>query len=497
MLDQLDLGQKISKSEFKTQMDRLGIQLSALHRRLHDLGIPAVIVFEGWDAAGRGTLINELILRLDPRGFKVFANNLCHGDVVAHPFLWRYWNTTPAAGQIMIYDKSWYDAVLSDRIDRATKNDRVSTFYDEIVSFERQLSDSGCLLIKFFLHITKKEQKKRMDELEKDPATRWRVGDVEMRRHRKYEEYLTIIEETLSRTDRDCSPWTPIAAMDRRFAAEKICRTVIDTLEQRIQQKERGEKEAQAMLPVPDVVGTPTEIPTSVLDKVAISKDWNPDQYEKEIDRWGTKLHALHYETYKKKIPVLILFEGWDAAGKGGAIKRLVENFDPRGYEVTPISAPNDTERAHHYLWRFWQAVPAAGRVTIFDRTWYGRVLVERVEGFCKENEWRRAYREINEFEEQLTNFGAVIVKFWLHIDKDEQLRRFEEREHTPEKSWKITAEDWRNREKWDDYKLAVDEMLFRTSTRKAPWTVVAANSKEYARMTVLKTVAEAMAKAL
>ena len=494
MLDQMDLEQKLAKSEFKTLMDRMGSQLGDLHRKLHDLGIPAIIVFEGWDAAGRGTLINELILRLDPRGFKVFANNLCHDDVNAHPFLWRYWNTTPAAGKIMIYDKNWYEAVLNERIDGVSKNGRVAAIYDEIVSFERQLTDSGCILIKFFLHITKKEQKARLDDLEKDPATRWRVGDVEWRRHRKYDEFIKIIEETLSRTDRDNSPWTPVAAMDRRFATAKICGKVIQVLEQKI---ESVESQKAATIPATAPAPIPAEVLTSTLDKVVLPKDWKPDLYEKELGRLGNKLHELHYETYKKKIPLLILFEGWDAAGKGGAIKRLVENFDPRGYEVVPIAAPNDIERAHHYLWRFWQAVPAAGRISIFDRTWYGRVLVERVEGFCPETDWRRAYREINEFEEQLTNFGAVLVKFWLHIDKEEQLRRFEERENTPEKKWKITAEDWRNREKWDAYKLAVDEMLFRTSPHKAPWTVVAANSKEYARLTVLKTVTDAMEKAL
>ena len=193
MLDQLDLGQKLAKSEYKEQMDRIGIQLGELHRKIHELGIPAIVVFEGWDAAGRGKLINELILRLDPRGFKVFANNLCHGDVTAHPFLWRYWNTTPAAGKIMIYDKSWYESVLTDRIDGVTPQDNLADRYNEIVSFERQLTDSGCVLIKIFLHITKKEQKKRMDQLEEDPATRWRVGEIEWRRHRKYEEYLEII----------------------------------------------------------------------------------------------------------------------------------------------------------------------------------------------------------------------------------------------------------------------------------------------------------------
>jgi len=493
MLEQVDLGQKLAKNDFKTRMEVLGNQLGELHRKLHDQSIPAIIVFEGWDAAGRGTLINELILRLDPRGFKVFANNTCHADNSAHPFFWQYWNTIPAAGKVMIYDKSWYGRVLSERIDGLTPADKIAATYDEIVSFERQMTDSGCILIKFFLHITKKEQKQRMEKLEQDPATRWRVGDVEWRRYRKYEEYAEIVEETLSKTDRDCSPWIPVAAMDRRFAAVKICETIVQTFEQQIVRQEQQKKRQQT----PEATEFRQEATASILDRVSLLKEWKPDDYEKAMERYGKKLHELHYETYKQKLPVLILFEGWDAAGKGGAIKRLVQHLDPRGYEVIPVAAPNDSEKSHHYLWRFWQAIPAAGRISIFDRTWYGRVLVERVEGFCQEAEWRRAYREINEFEQQLTNFGAVIVKFWLHIDKDEQLHRFRERENTPEKRWKITDEDWRNREKWDAYKLAVDEMLFRTSTRKAPWTVVAANSKEYARWLVLKTVTEAIGAAL
>ena len=493
MLEQVDLSQKLDKADYKTRMELLGNQLGELHRKLHERKTPAIIVFEGWDAAGRGTLINELILRLDPRGFKVFANNTCHADSTAHPFLWQFWNTIPAAGKLMIYDKSWYDRVLSERIDGLSVPEKLAATYDEIVSFERQLSDSGCILIKFFLHITRKEQKKRMEKLDQDPSTRWRVGEVEWRRHRKYDEYVEIIEETLSKTDRDCSPWVPIAAMDRRFAAVKICETIAQSFEQQLARLEQQ----PILKPSTELTETRQENSASILDRVAMLKEWKPDDYEKSMDRFGKKLHEMHYEAYKKKIPVLILFEGWDAAGKGGAIKRLVQHLDPRGYEVVPVAAPNDTEKSHHYLWRFWQAVPSAGRISVFDRTWYGRVLVERVEGFCLETEWRRAYREINEFEQQLTNYGAVVVKFWLHIDKDEQLRRFREREETPEKRWKITDEDWRNREKWDAYKVAVDEMLFRTSTRKAPWTVVAANSKEYARWLVLKTVTEAISSAL
>lgn len=489
MLEQIDLEERLTKNEYHARMSGLENRLGELHRKIHELGIPSIVVFEGWDAAGRGTLINDLILRLDPRGFKVFANGVCHEDAEARPFLWPYWNTTPAAGRMMIYDRSWYGAVMADRIDGLTKKSAVAKLYEEIVSFERQLTDSGCILIKFFLHIAKKEQKKRFEELEKDPATRWRVGEVEWKRHKKYQEYEEIAEETLSRTDTENCAWTPVAATDRRYAAVQICETVAAALEAGLTRLD-PERKDKATAPV----GTS---PVSVLDKIDLSKTLAPAEYETAMETWSRKLHELHYSTYRKKIPVLVLFEGWDAAGKGGAIKRLVQNFDPRGYEVIPISAPNDTERAHHYLWRFWQAVPAAGRIGVFDRTWYGRVLVERVEGFCREADWRRAYREINEFEQQLSGFGAVIVKFWLHIDQDEQLRRFREREETPDKQWKITAEDWRNREKWDAYRLAVDEMLFRTSTRLAPWTVVEANSKEYARCKVLRTVAEAMERAL
>ena len=492
MLEQIDLEQSLTKSEFRSRMEGVGARLGDLHRKLHDLEIPAILVFEGWDAAGRGTLINDLILRLDPRGFKVFADDVCQEEGAGRPFLWRYWKTTPAAGKVMIYDQSWYGAVMSDRIDEITLPDAVPALYNEIVSFERQLTDSGCVLIKFFLHISQKEQKRRLEALEKDPAKNWRVGKVEWKRHRKYKEYEKIMEEVLSRTEAEKCAWTPVAATDRRAAVVKICDTVATALEQSIRKAEaaaRSKPEPAAPVLTPS--------PVSVLDKIDLSKAVRPDDYQTEMERWERKLHELHYITYNRKIPVLVLFEGWDAAGKGGAIKRLVRNFDPRGYEVTPISAPNDTERAHHYLWRFWQAVPAAGRIGVFDRTWYGRVLVERVEGFCPESDWRRAYREINEFEEQLTGFGAVLVKFWLHIDKDEQLRRFKEREGNPDKQWKITEEDWRNREKWDAYKMALDEMLFRTSTRRAPWTVVEANSKEYARCKVLRTVAEAMQQAL
>lgn len=213
------------------------------------------------------------------------------------------------------------------------------------------------------------------------------------------------------------------------------------------------------------------------------------DVYERELETLQNMLHLLGYRVYTKKVPVVIVFEGWDAAGKGGAIKRLTERLDPRGYVVWPIAAPTGDDKERHYLYRFWRRLPEQGQIALFDRSWYGRVLVERVEGFCPEAAWQRAYGEINQFERQLVDFGTIVLKFWLHISRDEQLRRFEERKRTHYKSWKLTDEDWRNRGKWQNYQNAVEEMLLKTSTQEAPWTIVEANNKLYARIKILKTV--------
>ena len=219
--------------------------------------------------------------------------------------------------------------------------------------------------------------------------------------------------------------------------------------------------------------------------------------YEKELEELQARLADLHNRIYQKKIPVIITYEGWDAAGKGGNIKRLTAALDPRGFEVHPIASPEPREKNRHYLWRFWNRLPKDGHIAIFDRTWYGRVMVERLEGFCSENDWQRAYNEINEFEKELCDWGAVLVKFWVHIDKDTQLARFTDRQNTPEKQWKITDEDWRNREKWDAYEVAVDEMIQKTSTVFAPWHILESNDKHYARLKALKTVIEEIEKKL
>lgn len=494
MLEQIDLSKTIGKQEYKTLIAELEIQLGELQRQARALQIPVIIVFEGWDAAGKGTLINKLLLTLDPRGFQVNPINPPNEEERLRPFLWRFWVKTPSWKKIGIFDRSWYGRLMVERVQKIVKRSVWSNAFHEIKSFEKQLVDGGAVIIKFFLHITKKEQKKRFKKLENNPVTAWKVSAEDWKHHRKYKKYLVAIEEMLEKTDSGFAPWHIIEAHDRRFAKVKVFRTVVDMLEKCIHERQN---QTQPNISTEHPRIELNKMSSSILDKVDLSVSVSREQYEKELKKYQKRIRELEHEVYIKRLPVVIVYEGSDAAGKGGNIKRLVRGMDPRGYEVIPIAAPNDIEKAHHYLWRFWQEIPKAGHIAIFDRSWYGRVLVERVEGFCAEEEWKRAYREINEMEEQLTNFGTVVIKFWVQIDEDEQLKRFKARQDDSHKNWKITDEDWRNREKWDQYKMAVDEMLFRTSTSYAPWTIVESNCKWYARIKALKTVIKAVEKQL
>ncbi len=490
MLEKVDLSAKLSKTEYKQTAPQLALELAELQRRAKELKIPVVIVFEGWDAAGKGTLINELILPLDPRGFTVYTTVAPNSEESYRPYLWRFWIKTPASGRIAIFERSWYRKLQVERIDFKLSPETLGNAFDDTLAFERQLADGGAVIIKFFLHIDKKEQRKRFRKLESNKALSWRVSKSDWKHHKQYELYHQAAEEMIERTDTDFAPWTIVESTDQRFATVKIFATVIEALKNRIRivlskdisiaKKDAGSFE------LPDVR-------TSALDTADLTLSIEKPEYSKQIKQYQERLRELEHELYTRRIPLVVAFEGWDAAGKGGIIKRLTQELDPRGYEVVPIAAPNDIEKAHHYLWRFWTAVPKAGHVAIFDRSWYGRVMVERVEGFCSEADWRRAYREINEFELSLARYGTIVVKFWLHISKDEQLRRFEERKNTPYKQWKLTDEDWRNREKWDVYKDAVDEMLYRTSTTYAPWTIIENDCKYYGRLKALKTVIDAV----
>ena len=519
MLEKVDLTKKISKEKYKEKMPQLESKLGRLQRECKALGIPVLIVFEGFGAAGKGLQIGHLIQSMDPRGFEVHPVKNETEEERMHPFMWRFWTKTPARGRIAIFDGSWYRKVLIDRFEKRTKAKDLPAAFHSINSFEQQLADDGNLIIKLFLDIDKKEQKKRFDKLAKNKETAWRVSQGDRERNAHYDEYAALMEDMLFNTDTDYAPWTIVESMDRRFATLKIYTTVIKAMAdqiEKVQQQniakavEKADKaEAEGVVRKKETNGDEIEeiareadaqmkdLQVSILSKADLSLSYTREEYKEKLDKLQKKMDKLHGELYRRRIPVVLGFEGWDAGGKGGAIKRLTAKMDARGYVVNPTASPNDIEKAHHYLWRFWRAMPKDGHVAIFDRTWYGRVMVERIEGFCTTEEWKRAYKEINDMEKDLYNAGAIVIKFWMHIDKDEQERRFKERQENPEKQWKITDEDWRNREKWDQYEDAVNEMLMRTSTDYAPWVVVEGNSKYYARVKVLQTVVDAIEKRL
>ena len=502
MLDQIDLTKKMEKDEYKARMEQMAPRLSRLQRECKELGIPVMIVFEGFGAAGKGVQISKLISALDPRGFSVYAIDGESKDEQLRPFLWRFWTKTPEKGSIAIFDRSWYRRVLVDRFDGVTTSRELEYAYEEINSFERQLTDGGYVIIKLFLAIDKKEQKKRFKKLMESKSSAWRVTDADLKRNKEYDAYKEMNDEMLQKTDTDYAPWHIIEATDKEFATVKIYSAVIAAMEQKIQEVKQ-KKEAKATAAKKKTVvaekpeGEDSVLRTSSLNSVDLSLRYSKEEYKEKLDKLQNRIQELHGELYRKRIPVILGFEGWDAGGKGGAIKRLTEKMDPRGYQVNPTAAPHDIERAHHYLWRFWNNVPKKGHIAIFDRTWYGRVMVERIEGFCSKEECSRAYKEINDMEANWVHSGAVVLKFWLQIDKDEQERRFRERMENPEKQWKITDEDWRNREKWDQYEQAVDDMLVHTSTTYAPWIIVEGNNKYYARIKVLESVIDAIEKRL
>ena len=507
MLEKVDLTKNISKEEYKKKMPELEAKLGRLQRECKAMGIPVLIVFEGFGAAGKGLQISHLIQSMDPRGFEVHPVKNETEEERMHPFMWRFWTKTPARGRIAIFDGSWYRKVLIDRFEKRTKTKELQAAFHSINSFEQQLAEDGDLIIKLFLDIDKKEQKKRFDKLAKNKETAWRVSQGDRERNARYEEYAAMMADMLFETDTEYAPWTIIEAMDRRFATVKIYTAVIKAMADHIE-RVKQQKDERAQTPedsagneIREIAGEADaqmkELQVSILSKADLSLNYSREEYREKLEKLQKKMEKLHGELYRRRIPVVLGFEGWDAGGKGGAIKRLTEKMDPRGYVVNPTASPNDIEKAHHYLWRFWRAMPKDGHVAIFDRTWYGRVMVERIEGFCTTEEWKRAYREINDMEKDLYDAGAIVIKFWMHIDKDEQERRFKERQENPEKQWKITDEDWRNREKWNLYEDAVNEMLMRTSTDYAPWVVVEGNSKYYARVKVLKTVTDAIEKRL
>jgi len=475
------------------QIEEQGQELAYLQRKCKEHGIPILIIVEGLSAAGKGTLINRIIQPLDPRGFKVSCIASPNRDEQLRPFLWRFWNRTPSTGRIAIFDRSWYRNLLDADIDNRMSEAGLTKAYEDVRAFERQLRDGGTIILKFFLDITQQEQAARLSALQANPATAWRVDDAVLQRLGRYKEYTQAVTRMFKESDVDAPiPWVKLKAKNSYLATATAQKMMIEVLGKRVRlAKGRGISvpRPKSQKPMPRYDKAPK------LSDVDLSQSLSKKEYLKIVEEKQAHIHDLHHEMYRRRIPMVMVYEGWDAAGKGGNIRRLTARMDPRGYEVIPVAAPNDIEKSHHYLWRFWSEFPKAGHVAIYDRSWYGRVLVERVEGFCKEWEWKQAYREINEMEENFVNFGAVIVKFWIHIDQDEQLKRFKARELNHSKRWKLDEEDWRNREKWKPYEKATNDMFLRTHTSYAPWTIIEGNCKRFARIRALDTVIEAIEK--
>jgi len=492
MLDKIDLTRKADEGSYEKTLESYKERLNILQRALRDQQIPVIIILEGWNAAGITMTIHEIVQALDPRGYALHSIEKPTYEERARPFLWRFWLRTPPRGRIALFARSWYSRAISEEMQKHTWEKSLKGRANQINNFERQLADDNTVILKFFLHITKEEQKQRLEERERNPLTAWLVTPSIWNIHRHYDDSLPIIDQFIQKTDTEYAPWTIVEATDRKYAILKVYSQIVKTLEKKI---EAGREQKAKK-------GKSKDIPKPKKNPVKRHSDpekvFSKDELQQTLSTLQIEMLELHYLLFKRKIPLMIAYEGWDAAGKGGNITRVAKFMNPLGYYVVPVAAPTDHEKQYHYLRRFIKHFPTRGDIAIFDRSWYGRVLVERVEEYCTETDWQRAYGEINEMEEDfIYSSGGGIVKFWLEISKDEQLKRFQQRAGDPLKIYKITEEDWRNREKWDLYEAAVDEMLARTSTDSAPWTVIESNDKWFARVKALKTVIAAAQKLL
>ncbi len=448
--------------------------------------IPVIVMIEGWAAAGKGTLIKELISELDPRFYHVVSPKVLPESEERYPFLKQYAEAIPVNGKVTFFDSGWMENVVRKYLGHEITKDEYRNRLREVNEFERQLRDGGYMVLKIFLHIEKRKQYERLYRLAEDSRTEWRVERDDLMQHKEYKRFMEAYDDFMEKTGNSIG-WHILDGSHSKTAVKDALKLLCQKIDLAV---EEGRYEGK---PFEEDFAL-KEMPK--LSEVDLSPSISDEEYKKELKKLQTRLSELHNIIYRKKIPVVLCYEGWDAAGKGGNIRRLTYALDPRGFDVHPIASPLPHELNRHYLWRFWTRLPKTGHICIFDRTWYGRVMVERLEGFCTEREWQRAYNEINEFERMLTDWGAVVLKFWIHIDKETQLERFNNRENTPEKQWKITEEDWRNREKWDSYEIAVDELLQKTSTKNAPWYIIESNDKKYARIKTLRIIVKALEKA-
>lgn len=489
MLEAIEVGHRLSKRAFHRIEPRMRQDLLAVQRDLAGTPLSVVILVDGPRGAGKGDLVNLLLSWMDARGIRVHALGDETQDEAERPFLWRFWRLLPAAGRMGIFFGGWY----SDPIDRLVKGKGekgVNAALNRIVQLETMLAQENVILLKFWLHLTEEQQYRRLRKLERDRDMAWRVRKSDWKLHGNYARYTGAAEHVLRQTNLPSAPWHLVEARDAQYRTIVVMRTIRNSLREAISRyRALGPSSIQPEHSRP--------ARNNILSSLDQSAQMSEEEYAEKISRYTRKLAIQVRRLPVERRSLVLVFEGPDASGKGGAIRRVISALDARQYQVVPVAAPTDEERAHPYLWRFWREIPRVGRIVLFDRSWYGRVLVERVEGFAPSSDWMRAYSEINAFEEQLTQAGIIVLKFWLQTTPDIQLERFKDRQATPYKQYKITEEDWRNRDKWDSYISAACDMVEKTGSEQCPWVLVPANDKSSARVHVLRTIVKRLEREL
>jgi AMP-polyphosphate phosphotransferase len=497
MFEAAEVGRKLSKSDYKAQVPRLRSELLDAQQQLRKAPFPVIVLFAGVDTAGKGETVNLLNEWMDPRWIVTRGYTDPSGEERERPRLWRYWRDLPPRGRIALFLSAWYSSPIRHRVASRISTSEFDALLDQVAAFERALTDDGAVILKFWMHLSKAAQKKRLASFEKDPLQRWRVTKKQWRHWRMFDKFVAAADRAIRRTSTDQAPWQIVEGEDEHYRSIVVGVELRDAIRRGLERAHQGRTRSRATTKTRE--GRPARAidrvarQFNVLDNLDLSRQLSDIRFKTRLAEQQSRLNLLHRRARQQGVSTIAVFEGWDASGKGGAIRRVTGALDARDYDVIPVAAPTEEERAHHYLWRFWRHLSRAGRLTIFDRSWYGRVLVERVEGFAREDEYMRAYGEINQFEEQLVGHGILVVKFWLHISREEQLRRFRDRTRTSYKKWKIGDEDWRNRARWADYTIAVNDMVARTSTRIAPWTLIEGNDKNFARVKVLTTLGDRM----
>ncbi len=492
MFESANLKHHLDKAVYRREAAKLRQALLDAQYDLQQNGrFPVLILIAGVEGAGKSETVNLLNEWMDPRHIRTSAFFDPSDEERERPALWRFWRALPPKGKIGIFFGAWHTMPIIQRVKGEIGEGEFAREISEIQRFEKMLCDEGVLLLKYWFHLSRSQQRKRVKELAGDPKTRWRVTDRDLEYFKLYKRFIKVSDPFLRKTSTGEAPWIVVPGADARFRTLTVGKHLLAAMRERLDEK--------PLKRVPDKT-PPLPAPAdhlNVLGALELDQPLTKAGFQKELEKWQGRLNVASRDARFKALSVVAVFEGNDAAGKGGAIRRVTSALDARCYTNVSVAAPTEEERAQPYLWRFWRHLPRNGRFTFFDRSWYGRVLVERVEGFCSEADWMRAYTEINDFEGALLRHGTVVVKFWLTIGKEEQFRRFKAREKVSFKRFKITAEDWRNRKQWDAYETAVCDMVDRTSTSLAPWTLVEANNKYHARIKVLKTFCRALEAAL